>query len=50
MNNKLKKIIFKSIKNVADKQIENTIDGKCLFLCYQPKIPQNIKKSKNTIQ
>lgn len=37
------KKFLKSIKKSSDKQISNTIDGKCLFLCYQPKIPKSIR-------
>lgn len=40
----MNKMILKSIKKLADRQINNTIDGKCLFLCYQPKIPVSLKK------
>ena len=40
----MNKKILKSIKKMADKELHNTIDGKCLFLCYQPKIPKNLKK------
>lgn len=40
----MNKMILKSIKKIADRQINNTIDGKCLFLCYQPKIPASLKK------
>lgn len=40
----MNKKILKSIKRLADKEINNTIEGKCLFLCYQPKIPVDLKK------
>lgn len=40
----MKKLLLTSIKKIADKQIKNTVDGKCLFLCYQPKIPATLKK------
>ena len=40
----MNKKILKSVKKLADKEIHNTIDGKCLFLCYQPKIPKSLKK------
>lgn len=43
MNTEVKKKILRGIKKSSDKQINNTIDGRCLFLCYQPKIPKNIK-------
>lgn len=39
----MNKKLLKSVKKLADKQIMNTIDGKCLFLCYQPKIPTSLK-------
>lgn len=40
----MNKKILRSVKKLADKEIHNTIDGKCLFLCYQPKIPKTLKK------
>ena len=40
----MNKRILKSVKKIADKEIKNTIDGKCLFLCYQPKIPVSLQK------
>lgn len=43
MNTEVKKKILRSIKKSSDKQINNTINGRCLFLCYQPKIPRKIK-------
>ncbi|RHS11086.1 cyclic lactone autoinducer peptide [Coprobacillus sp. AF13-25] len=24
--------------------MSNTVEGRCLFLCYQPKIPKNLKE------
>ena len=38
--------LLKIAKCIANKQINDTIDGRCLFLCYQPKIPKNLKKRK----
>lgn len=38
------KKLLKDIKKISDKQINNTIDGLCLFLCYQPKIPKELKR------
>lgn len=38
------KKILSNLKKIANKEIDNTIRGKCLFLCYQPKIPHNLKK------
>lgn len=43
MKTEVTKKILKGIKKSSDKQISNTIDGRCLFLCYQPKIPKNIR-------
>lgn len=40
----MNKKILKSVKKLADREINSTIDGKCLFLCYQPKIPVSLKK------
>lgn len=44
MKTEVTKKILKGIKKSSDKQISSTIDGRCLFLCYQPKIPKNIKE------
>lgn len=41
--NKFSKTILNKVKRLSDKQIENTIEGKCLFLCFQPTIPKKIK-------
>lgn len=38
------KKLLKSVKKLADKEINNTVNGRCLFLCYQPKIPAPLKK------
>ena len=40
----MNKKILKSVKKLADKEVNNAIDGKCLFLCYQPKIPTILKR------
>lgn len=40
----LNKKIFNAIKKLSDSQINNTIEGRCLFLCYQPKIPKKLRK------
>ena len=39
----IEKEIMRSIKFLAEKEINNTIDGKCMFLCYQPKVPNKLK-------
>lgn len=44
MKNKSKNIFLSLIKKESQRQIENTINGKCIFLCYEPKIPLSIKK------
>ncbi len=36
--------ILKLVKKCADKEITKTVDGKCLFFGYQPKVPANLKK------
>ncbi|MFQ9669145.1 cyclic lactone autoinducer peptide [Coprobacillus cateniformis] len=40
----IKKNILIGVKKIAEKEINKTIDGKCLFLCYQPKIPKQLKR------
>lgn len=44
--NKFNKIILSKVKTLSDIEIDSTIRGKCLFLCYQPKIPKKLKKVK----
>lgn len=44
MREEVTKIILKGIKRESDKQISNAVEGRCLFLCYQPKIPKNLKE------
>lgn len=49
MKNKLNKSFFeKSIKNLIQKQINETIDGKCVFFCYQPQIPITLQEKVST--
>ena len=36
--------ILNLVKKCADKEISKTVDGKCFFYGYQPKIPANLKK------
>lgn len=31
-------------KKLIDKQINNTLEGRCIFLCYQPKVPSKLKE------
>lgn len=38
-----KKTLLLGVKKIADKQITDAVKGKCLFLCYQPEIPKQIK-------
>lgn len=35
--------ITKLLKKSIEKQITNTIDERCIFLCYQPVLPNSIK-------
>lgn len=49
MKNKLNQSFFeKSIKNLIQKQINETINGKCVFFCYQPQIPTTLQKKIST--
>lgn len=41
--NQISRKLLKKVKDVSDKQINNTIEGRCLFLCYQPKIPKKLR-------
>ena len=43
----MKEKVLKSIKKISDKEINNTVKGRCLFLCYQPKIPKSLKRKVN---
>ena len=36
--------ILNLVKKCADKEIANTVDGKCLLFGFQPKVPANLKK------
>lgn len=40
------KTIETLLKKITQKQINDTIDGKCIFLCYQPTIPKSLLKKK----
>lgn len=40
----MEKHVLRKIKVLSDKQINNTIDELCLFLCYQPKVPKELKR------
>mgnify|MGYP003219812253 CR=1 FL=1 len=40
----MEKHVLRKIKVFSDKQINNTIDELCLFLCYQPKVPKELKR------
>ncbi len=44
--NIVKEKVLKSINVLASKEIDNTLKGRCLFLCYQPKIPESLKSKK----
>lgn len=35
---------MKLLKKAAGKEIKNTSKNRCLFLCYQPKLPKSLKK------
>lgn len=39
-----KSFLGKSIKNLIQKQINETINEKCVFFCYQPKIPKTLQE------
>lgn len=41
---KQKKVIPNIMKRITQKQINDTIDGRCIFLCYEPKIPKKLLK------
>ncbi|MEG0576797.1 MAG: cyclic lactone autoinducer peptide [Bacilli bacterium] len=43
IKNKEKNVLL-AIKKVADKQLSDTVQGRCLFLCYQPPIPKKLLK------
>lgn len=43
--NKLERKCIGLIKKGAEHEIKKTLDNKCLFLCYQPRIPSKLKKS-----
>lgn len=43
MNKIMKKTLLNQLKKQVDKELKDTLDGKCLFLCYQPHIPISIK-------
>lgn len=44
MKKKLHDKIENMIQNVVQKEIDNIIEEKCIFLCYQPTIPTKLKK------
>ncbi|WP_455685003.1 cyclic lactone autoinducer peptide [Thomasclavelia sp.] len=39
----IKKQSLKFLKKAASKEIQNTTKNRCLFLCYQPKLPKSLK-------
>ena len=43
MRDKLEKGMLKAIKAASDQQIKNTIDKKCIWWIYEPKVPKIIK-------
>lgn len=40
------KCISKLMKKATKKQINDAIDERCIFLCYQPKLPNSMKCKK----
>lgn len=42
--NLITKESMKLLKKAAHKEIQNTSRNRCLFLCYQPKLPKSLKK------
>lgn len=40
---KQKNVINKMLKQIADKQINDAVNGRCIFLCYQPDLPKSLK-------
>ena len=41
---KIENKVMKLVKKCADMEITNTVNGKCLFLVFQPKVPTKLKK------
>lgn len=37
-----KNLLTKLLQKTAEKQINDTINQKCIFLCYQPNIPESL--------
>lgn len=50
--NTLENTCIKLIKKVVDKEVKDAVRNKCLFLCYQPELPDGIKRQqkKNIIK
>lgn len=42
--NRVQQKSMQLLKKVATREISNTTKNRCLFLCYQPKLPKNLKK------
>lgn len=44
MKKQNKNFLLTLVQKQTQRQINNTIEGKCIFLCYEPRIPQSLKK------
>lgn len=42
--------VLNSIKKLTERQIDDAINQKCIFLCFQPKLPNSINNKKQMIK
>ncbi|MDF9866497.1 cyclic lactone autoinducer peptide [Bacilli bacterium PM5-3] len=46
MRNNVEKKVLKTLKSISDSQVRNTIENRCHWWLYEPKMPKAVAKMK----